>query len=279
MENGEEKYVRVSGMDVRYAVRGTGQPLLLLHGFCEFLESWDFNLGPLGEHYQVYTLDLPGHGLSDKPYLDYTIDFFTGFAASFLEAVGVSRAHVIGHSFGGAIAINLAVSFPDKVDHLVLESSFGLSEDITLLHRLCSVPVLAGGERGSAESAGLEDRIGLEFYLPDFAAREIVSRSYLFMRMPEARRVMTNIMRNWVGASGLRPEAVMLGRLSRIKSPTLLIHCEQDGIHPISLSRVAQELIPSARLKVFPSCGHCPHIEKAALFNETVINFLETGRS
>ncbi len=274
MEYGYEKYVTVNGMNIRYAVRGTGFPLLLLHGFCEFLETWDFNLRPLGEYYRVYAMDLPGHGLSDKPYLDYSISFFTDFTVSFMQALGIDHANVIGHSFGGAIGISLATGFPEKVDRLILESSFGLSNDVTLLHKLCSVPVLAEADKKeSAAKTALEQRVNMEFYSPDFVAREMVGRSYLFMQMPEARRVMLNIMRNWVDADGLRPEAVMVDRLHLIKSPTLLIHCAQDNIHPVKLSQNAGRLIPKARLEIFSECGHCPHIEKAGEFNEAVIEF------
>lgn len=277
MECGLEKYVSVNGMNIRYAERGSGPPVILLHGFCEFLETWDFNLRPLGEYYRVYAMDLPGHGLSDKPYLDYTISFFTDFAVSFMRALGISRAHIIGHSFGGAIAINLAACFPEKVSRLVLESSFGLSNNVSLLHKLCTMPVLAGSSGGTHVKSALEQRINLEFYSPDFAAREIVSRSYLFMKMPEARRVMLNIMHNWVGSRGLRPAASVTDKLRLIKSPTLLVHCEQDNIHPVAFSQRALRLIPNARLKVFTSCGHCPHIEKATEFNEIVLEFLEAN--
>lgn len=274
MEYGYEKYVTVEGMNIRYTVRGSGPPLLLLHGFCEFLETWDFNLRPLGEYYRVYAMDLPGHGLSDKPYLDYTISFFTHFIVSFMQVLGIDRAHFIGHSFGAALSISVATKFPEMVRRLVLESGFGLSNDISLLHKLCSVPMLAKG-RGQAAKSALEQRINLEFFRPDFAAREIVGRSYLFMRMPEARRVMLNIMHNWVAPNGLRPEAVMVDKLYLVRAPTLLIHCEQDSIHPLGLSQNASRLIPNAKLKIFSGCGHCPHIEKATEFNEAVIEFLE----
>ncbi len=275
MEYGE-KYLNVNGLNIRYAVRGSGSSLLLLHGFCEFLETWDFNLRPLGEYYRVYAMDLPGHGLSDKPYLDYSISFFTDFTVSFMEALSIDRASVIGHSFGGAIGISLVASFPEKVDKLVLESSFGLGNDVSLLHKLCSVPVLAKTNKRGTRTA-LEERINLEFYKPDFAAREIVDRSYLFMQLPEARRVMLNIMHNWIDASGLRHEAIMVDRLHMIKSPTLFIHGEQDNIHPPKLSRNAWRLMPGSQLKILSGCGHCPHIERAAEFNEAVIEFLEAN--
>jgi pimeloyl-ACP methyl ester carboxylesterase len=275
MEYGSERYITINKMNIRYAMRGSGRPLLLLHGFCEFLETWDFNLRPLGEHYQVYAIDLPGHGLSDKPYLDYDIAFFTDFTLSFMNALGIDRASIIGHSFGGAIGISTATGFPERVERLILESSFGLGNDISLLHKLCSVPVLANPGSQGARTA-LEERMNLEFYKPDFVAQEIVGRSYLFMQMPEARRVMLNIMHNWVDAQGLRREAIMMDRLHLIQAPTLVIHCTQDRIHPLRLSRNAWRLIPNARIRILSGCGHCPHIEKAAEFNEAVIEFLGT---
>jgi len=276
MAYGTERYINVNGMDIRYAVRGSGRPLLLLHGFCEFLETWDFNLGPLSEYYQVFAIDLPGHGLSDKPYLDYNITFFTDFTVSFMEALSIDRAGIIGHSFGGAIGISIATSSPERVERLILESSFGLDNDISLLHKLCSVPVLASPGSQGAKTA-LEERLNLEFYKPDFVAQEIVGRSYLFMQMPEARRVMLNIMHNWVDANGLRPEVIMMDRLQSIESPTLVIHCAQDRIHPLRLSQNAWHLIPNAQLKILSYCGHCPHLEKASEFNEAVIEFLEAN--
>jgi pimeloyl-ACP methyl ester carboxylesterase len=276
MEYRSEGYITINRMDIRYAVRGSGRPLLLLHGFCEFLETWDFNLRPLGEYYQVYAMDLPGHGLSDKPYLDYNIAFFTDFTLSFMQAMGIDRASIIGHSFGGAIGINVATSFPEKVERLILESSFGLGNDISLLHKLCSVPVLAKTDSQGARTA-LKERINLEFHKPDFVAQEIVGRSYLFMQMPEARRVMLNIMHNWVDAQGLRREAIMMDRLHLIQSPTLIFHCAQDRIHPLRLSRNAWRLIPDAQLKILSGCGHCPHIEKAAEFNAAVIEVCHAG--
>ena len=277
MEYGLEKYTTVNNMNIRYAERGDGPPLILIHGFCEFLETWDFNFRPLSRYYRVYTLDLPGHGLSDKPYCDYDLTFYTDFMVDFMHALGIGRSAVVGHSFGGAIGLDLAHRYPTLVSHLVLESSFGLSQDITLLHKLCSMPVITGSSASADErQVALEDRVNLEFYAPDFAAREIVSRSYQFMRMPEARRVMLNIMHNWVDPKGLRPEVVMTDRLPAIKAPTLFIHCSRDRIHPLRLSQRARDQMPNARLKILSECGHCPHIEKAAQFNEVVIDFLQT---
>jgi pimeloyl-ACP methyl ester carboxylesterase len=274
-----EKYITVDGMKIRYLVRGAGSPVLLLHGYAHFLETWDFNLRPLSEHYQVYAVDLPGHGLSDKPEVAYNLSFFTRFVINFMQALGIEHASLIGHSIGGLISLNVVINFPEKVDRLVLETAAGLSHDVSLLHRMCSMPVLGSADtKESPIKTALEHRMKREFYNPDFVAKEIVDLSYQFMQqMPETRRVLLSILHHSVTADGLRPEVVMVDRLHLVESPALLIHGVQDAIHPPELSQNACRLIPNARLKVIDQCGHCPHIEKAAEFNEAVISFLEAN--
>lgn len=79
-------YITVKGLKVRYTIMGAGMPVILLHGFGAFLETWAFNVPPLSRRYQVYVLDLPGHGLSDKPKDGYSLKFATEFTISLLEA-------------------------------------------------------------------------------------------------------------------------------------------------------------------------------------------------
>ncbi len=146
LESQYEKYITVEGTKIRYIVEGAGPPLLLLHGYGEFLESWDLNLRPLSQHYQVYAMDLPGHGLSDKPKVAYNLSFFTRFMTNFMQALGIEHASLIGHSMGGHISLSVAINFPKKVDSLVLETSAGLSNDVSLLRKACSIPVLVGAE-------------------------------------------------------------------------------------------------------------------------------------
>jgi len=273
-----EKYITVEGIKIRYIVKGAGSPLLLLHGFSEFLETWDFNIRPLSECYQVYAIDLPGHGLSDNPDTSYNISFFTESATGFMQALGIDRTSIIGHSLGGLISLNIAINFPEKVSKLILESSLGLSDDVLSFHKLCSIPVLTDADADESEvRAALDERMKRGFYAPDFIAEEVVERSYRFMQMPGVKRVPLSILHNWLSVDGLKPEVVMIDKLHLIKSPTLLIHGAQDNIHPPELSQRACNLIPDARLKIFSECGHCPHIEKAAEFNEAVISFLKAN--
>ena len=105
----DERFTTVKGINIRYVVAGEGPPVLLIHGFGAFIENWWSNVRPLSERYRVYALDLPGHGLSDRPVPDYNLSFFTEVIAGFMEAVDIGRAHLVGHSMGGFLCLNLAM--------------------------------------------------------------------------------------------------------------------------------------------------------------------------
>ena len=112
IENLEEKYITVNGVRVRYVEKGSSSPVLLLHGFGEFLESWVFNIDPLSEHYRVYALDLPGHGLSEtvEP---YTLD---QISEVLIKAIPESSFNVLGWSLGDSVALTMAYNFPQRVN-------------------------------------------------------------------------------------------------------------------------------------------------------------------
>ena len=89
-ENLDQGYVTVNGLSIHYIAGGSGPAVQLIHGIGGFLETWWLNIGPLSKHYQVYAMDLPGHGLSDKPAIDYDINFAIEFATGFEQALGIS---------------------------------------------------------------------------------------------------------------------------------------------------------------------------------------------
>ena len=275
----DEKYITVNGLNTRYIVRGSGSPVVLFHGIGEFIEVWWQNVDPLSEHYQVYAMDLPGHGMSDKPAIDYNLAFATDFAIGFAQALGIGHASLVGHSLGGLVAMSIAINYPEKVDKLVLVDSSGLTDEVSLLYRLCCFPLLGELIVEPTIKAGIRHGMKRAFYNPDLVTEEMVDRDYRFMKMPGAKRAMLSMLRHGVNLSGPNPEVVMLDKLHLIKAPTLLIHGTRDKVTPFKYARNACKLIPNARLKAIKKCGHCPYIEKASEFNEAVIAFLGTNKS
>ena len=274
IENLEAEYVTVKGSKIRYIGKGSGSPVLLIHGFGQFLEVWWFNIGPLSEHYQVYAIDLPGHGLSDKPVVNYSFSFATGFVIDFLEALGIGHANLIGHSMGGSICLGGAIRFPDKVDKIILVDSGSLSEEVPLLYRLCTLPVLGDILVRPTIKAGVRHGIKRAFYNPDLVTEDMVNLNYELLKKPGVKDTMLSIIRTGASISGPYPEAIMTDKLHLVKSPTLLIHGAQDEVIPLKYAQNACRLIPDCRLEIIDECGHCPHLEKASEFNKAVISFL-----
>jgi len=271
----DERFVTVKGITIRYVVTGEGPPLLLVHGFGAYIEAWWLNIRPLSERYRVYAFDLPGHGLSDRPAIDCTLSLFTELVIDFMEAVGVERASVLGHSMGGFLSLNAAVNFSERVDKLILVDSIGLAKRLPRRYWFYTLPVLGEMLMLPTTKANVERGLRRSFYNPDFVTPEMVEISYQFLKLPGAKHAMLNILRSNKGPGGSDPEGDVINTLRSVKSPTLAIHGAQDGTIPLAGAREACRLIPDARLKIFEECGHCPHIEKALEFNEAVIAFLD----
>ena len=108
----------------------SGVPILLIHGFGADMKAWMFNQAALAEDRPVYALDLPGHGGSEKAVADGSAAAYAGLVRDYMDVVGIGRAHVVGHSLGGAIAVELALDAPDRVEALTLVAPVGFGTAI-----------------------------------------------------------------------------------------------------------------------------------------------------
>jgi pimeloyl-ACP methyl ester carboxylesterase len=273
-KQGYGEYATVNGTKIRYFVAGSGQKVLLLHGFGSFLETWAFNIPPLSKRYQVYAIDLPGHGLSDKPIKFYNTAFAIESSGDIMEALGIEQATLIGHSLGGAVSINIALSLPERVNKLVLIDSAGLSRTLPWMYRLSSLPVLGNILMSLAVEPVLSRSIKRLFYNSPRLTQDMIDIILKNASQPEVKKTLLRILQHNVGLRGPRPEAILIEKLSQLKVPTLFVHGAQDRVFPLKQVRDAFSMAPNSRVKIFDQCGHCPHIEKAIEFNEVVLEFL-----
>jgi pimeloyl-ACP methyl ester carboxylesterase len=118
--------VRVGNLDVHYKCFGEGPPIILLHGLGNDWSQWRDNIAYFARSFRVHALDMPGFGLSADPGVPVTPGWYASFMKIFLETVGIGAADVVGHSFGGAVALELAVSFPQLVRRTVVIDAAGL---------------------------------------------------------------------------------------------------------------------------------------------------------
>ncbi len=269
-EEGEEaapptEKVEVGGRLLRFLQAGEGEPVLvLLHGFGADLNNWLFNIEKLAEHRTVYALDLPGHGESAKDVGGFTdlIDALTGF----LEEREVSRAHLAGHSMGGAVALQYALDNPDRVASLILIDSAGLGGDIN-----------ADYIRGFIEAG--KRREVKEVLKLLFADAEVVSRQMVddVLRYKRLDGVDSSL-RTLAGDLFLqgRQSVVLAPRLAEVAVPVLVIWGGADQILPASH---AQGLPDNVRTEILDGAGHSPHMEAANEVNRLVERFLREEAS
>ncbi len=275
-QEGYEKYITLNGARIRYTVIGAGPVVVLLHGLGGFLETWGLNMVPLSNHYKVYALDLPGHGLSDKLDGCYIPECATGFLVNIMDRLGIERATLIGHSLGGAISINTAANFPNKVDKLILVSSAGLSKNVPMFYRLFSVPLLGKLTIMLTGKYLLNRGMKNLFYKFDYISAEIRSLVIASPYKPLTAEELLGIARHNVDIGGLRQHSLMIEKLPSIRMQTLFIHGAQDKVFPLKHVNKSFGLISNAMVKLFNDCGHLPHIERPIQFNEAVLSFLET---
>ncbi len=271
---GESGFVDVGGVKTHYVAAGEeGPPLLLIHGLGASVITWRDNIGPLSRRFSVYALDLPGHGDTDKPDLDYNLKTFVDHNLGFMESLGLERVSIAASSAGGAIAMRLALDHPDRVDKLVLVDSVGLGRDISIYVRLVSLPFM-GKILESSRVGGTRFMLYNVFYDSRFVVDGLLQELYRSRQMPGAKEAVVRSVRNGVSLGGIRKRFVFLDRLREIKAPLLVVWGAQDQILPVAHAYDALKAAPHTSLKVFDQCGHWPHMEKAQEFNDLVSSFL-----
>src|SRR3954453_22572054 len=136
----EVQFVTIHGHRRAYVKAGSGPVVLLLHGLGCDHSTWDAVIESLSRRYTVISPDLLGHGQSDKPRGDYTLGGYANGMRDLLTVLGIDTATVIGHSFGGGVAMQFAYQFPERTERLMLVASGGLGPEVSPGIRAISTP-------------------------------------------------------------------------------------------------------------------------------------------
>lgn len=273
------RHVTIHGHDVRYRRGGVGEPVLLIHGLAGSSRTWKPIMPGLALHHDVIAPDLLGHGGSAKPTGDYSLGAHASGLRDLLAALDVSSATIVGHSFGGGVAMQLAYQHPELCSRLVLVGSGGLGREVSWLLRLVTLP---GAEyfmpfvfprfladRGDEVNRFLHDR-GID--VPRFGE---MWRSYRSLAGAENRKAFVRTIRTVIEPGGQIVSA--LDRLYLASHlPTLIVWGSRDEIIPVRHATVAHESIAGSRLVVIDGVGHFPHVEAPEIFLSTLLEFLDT---
>ena len=136
----EVQYVTIHGHRRAYVKAGSGPVLLLLHGLACDHTTWQPVIESLARRYTVIAPDMLGHGLSDKPRADYSVGGYANGMRDLLTVLGIDKVTVIGHSFGGGVAMQFAYQFPERTERMMLVSSGGLGPEVTPAIRAITTP-------------------------------------------------------------------------------------------------------------------------------------------
>lgn len=257
--------VELHGHRVGYQMAGSGPPLVLLHGITSTSEAWREVMPRLAERFTVVAPDMIGHGRSAKPPGDYSLGAYAAGVRDLLAVLGFERGTVVGHSFGGGIAMQFAYLFPEYVERMALISSGGLGREV---HPLLRAAVLPGSEwvmpliarewsvRAGEAVAAVAGRLGLEAGndLAEFA------RGYASLAEQDAREAFIHTMRSCIDPDGQRVSA--LDRLYLAdQMATLIIWGSDDPVIPVEHGRRAHEMVPNGRYVEIEGSGHWPMLD------------------
>jgi pimeloyl-ACP methyl ester carboxylesterase len=246
--------LQIDGLTVRSRVGGQGPQVLLLHGWGGAIESFAPVLDDLHRSYTVAAFDLPGFGQSSLPPSTWGSADYARLTLKIMDRLQMDRPHLIGHSFGGQVSIQLAATTPERVGKLVLVCSAGIRTRPALATRLKRMAARLG-KWLAAHGGWIGERLRAAIY------RRVQSQDY-------------------ANAGPLRPTLVrvisedLAPSLPLIRSPTLLVWGAQDRAVPPAAARVMARLIPDAQLVVFENAGHFAYLDQFDRFRLLVGRFL-----
>lgn len=250
---------------------GSGDPVLLIHGSGPGVTAWAnwrLSLPVLAEQFRVIAPDMVGFGFTERPAdVTYSMQTWTKHAIAVLDALELDSVHVIGNSFGGALALSLAIHHPDRVRKLVLMGSVGVPFEITP-----ALDAVWGYEPSVERMAELLPLFSYDQSLigPDLA--ELRYRASIQPGFQEAFSTMFPAPRQRALDAMTHDEAA----IAALTNPCLIVHGREDLVIPPATSRRLFELISNSELHMFGRCGHWTQIEHADRFNALVTNFLAT---
>jgi pyruvate dehydrogenase E2 component (dihydrolipoamide acetyltransferase) len=239
---------------LRYTKRGTADnAVLLIHGFGGDLDNWLFNADALSEVATVYTLDLPGHGQSTKSVADPSVAGLAKAVLSFMDTLKVDKAHLVGHSLGGAVAIEAARQAKGRVKSLTLINSAGLGSEINMDY--------VDGFINSASRRDLKPALENLFADGSLVSRQMIDDLLKYKRLDGVGDALA-ALRQGIFTNG-KQASVLGDALTSVGVPVLVIAGAEDRIIPVAHSKA----VSGAKVEIIDGAGHMPQMEQAGKVN------------
>ena len=263
-EAARPRELEAAGLRLRYLALGESDsvPALLLHGFGADLNTWMFTQPALAEARRVVALDLPGHGGSAKQLDHADAESLAAIVDHALNALGIERLHLVGHSMGGGIAISLALREPERVATLTLISSASLGPEI-------NAAFIDGFLRAARRREAVEV-LKLLVHDPALVSRTMIEDVLRYKRLDGAPEALAAFAEEWFPDG--RQRVVLSDAVAALKLPVQLIWGRDDRIIPVVH---AERLASHLPVHILEQTGHLPHMEKAGEVNRLIKGLIE----
>jgi pimeloyl-ACP methyl ester carboxylesterase len=274
------EHVVVHGHRRAYVRTGSGPALLLLHGLGCDHTTWAPVMESLARTHTVIAPDLLGHGESDKPRADYSLGGYANGMRDLLTVLGIDRVTVVGHSFGGGVAMQFAYQFPERAERLVLVSSGGLGPEVSPAIRAITTPgfhqamsLLAAPGLRHVTTAAM--RLLASTGVSHLRDLDEVADIYDSFKDPRTRAAIAHVVRavvDWRGQIVTMSDRAYLTEAM----PMCVVWGADDIVIPVTHASNASALAPTARIEVLPNAGHFPHKDHPERFAKIVRDFIRS---
>ncbi|WKU18192.1 alpha/beta fold hydrolase [Advenella alkanexedens] len=265
-------WLDANGISTRFLHAGQEDKpaLIMLHGVGGHAEAYVRNLKAHAEHFNVWAIDMIGHGWTDKPEGAREISHYVDHVLKVMDKLCIEKASFTGESLGGWVAARLAIDYPERVERLVLNTAGGSQADPVVMERLKSLSMRA------VEDPSWEFiKARLEWLMADKSKVNddlVATRQAIYAQpgMIEAQRGNMALQEMEIRQRNiLRAEDY-----GRIKAPTLVLWTSDDPTADVTEGRRMASMIPGALFTVMDGCGHWPQFEDAQTFNRIHVDFL-----
>lgn len=246
-------FATVKNQSLYYQVVGKGTPLLLLHGWgTDSSNFWNL-VEPLRDQFTLWLIDLPGFGKSDPPQSSWQVMDFAKLVAQFIRENDIKHPDVLGHSFGGRVAIKLASHYPDAVNRLILEDSAGIKPKKGV--RSYFLYILAKF---------------IKYLVPNIANLKVRLRHLLYSSIESDYETVDSLRETFLRTI----DEDLRGDMKKITNQTLLIWGENDRVVSLADGKKIYQAVPNSRLEVIEGAGHSPHLDNPDRFVYYLKDFL-----
>ena len=268
----DSRFATAAGVRVHYKEVGEGDPVICLHGAGPGANSesnFRRNVGALAERFRAVLVDMPQFGKSEKvPIEEDRLAFNSRVINAFMAETGIERAHFIGNSMGGQVALKLAIDRPERVDRLIVLGPGAINNPIFAPSPLEGIKMIANYYKGEGPTREkLRTLLETLVYDHSFLTDEVVEERFQTTIEPDNLELFAR-------RQGRYHKEDLRADLGKIESETLIVWGMDDRFGALDVGLQMTRLMPRAQMHIFSRCGHWAQVEHAEAFNRLVVGFL-----